>query len=78
MFLLLKSFFGLQASDKIEYLWEDLFALVNYCKINLNEAYLMPVGFRRWFLHRFIQSQEENKVEEKNKPFKHPFFEKKK
>ncbi len=60
------SSFGLPPESKVQYVWEELFLVVEYCQIPLSEAYKMPVQMRKWWLGR-KKREEEMKAEARKK-----------
>lgn len=55
-------FFGLQPSDKEQLLLEPTFLLMYYMGFQYQEAYNLPVVYKRWFIERV--SKELNKTSE--------------
>lgn len=48
-------FFGLTPSDKASLFLEPIFALIYYCGFTFNEAWRLPVAYRRWYIDRVIR-----------------------
>jgi hypothetical protein len=42
-------------------IWEEIFSLVQHCKIDYQEAWDMPVVMRHWWFSRIEKMREEQK-----------------
>jgi hypothetical protein len=54
-----------------------MFHIVKFLNISIEEAYLLPVSTRKWFIKRSIEQNTPNEQQNKPQKFKHPYFEKK-
>ena len=59
------SSFGLPADYK-KIILEEIFLLIEYCKVSWADAWDMPVVYRHWFIER-KQKENEKKKEAENK-----------
>lgn len=60
-----RSSFGLRPEDK-EYIYEECFQLVWYCKLSYESVWNMPVTVRKWWISRTTkQLKDEQEAQEK-------------
>lgn len=50
-----------------------MYYLVNYCKLNFNEAWNMPIEIRHWWIDKKQKEDEKSKNKTKQKQHVDPF-----
>ena len=61
------SSFGLNPDTALKYILEEIFQLVQHCRISYSEAWDMPIVIRHWWINRISKEHEEEQQKPRNR-----------